>query len=197
MYRARSRLTSPTLTSNSGQLTYISDFLKLPIPAEKSSKFFKTSDMTSKNAVLASILMFFRQKFSSAATPLTPPPSVQFYCYFRPPECRRSPAVPWSALLCSSSQHSSQFLVLGRAECRGRWVHSWSAFFALTCTEVVALFWSDFRNCSVLLHTCRILGEVGLHLMTVRSKLKGPWYLTDFLDPGSLRVKHETTLKVI
>ncbi len=57
------------------------------------------------------------------------------------------------------------------------------------CTDVAAPFWPDFQNRSTLLHTCQISEEVSLHLMKVRSKLNGPQYLTDFLDPGSIRVK--------
>jgi hypothetical protein len=57
------------------------------------------------------------------------------------------------------------------------------------CTDVITMFWADFRNRSTLFHTCQILGDVSLRLMEVRSKLNRPQYLTDFLDPASIRVK--------
>ncbi len=78
---------------------------KIPIPAKTSSESFWTSDMTSKNDVLTVILMIFRQK-SGRGTTLPTPPSV--------------------------SQHSNQFPVAGRVECRGWRVRSRAYSLALS-----------------------------------------------------------------
>ncbi len=51
------------------------------------------------------------------------------------------------------------------------------------------LFWANSQNPSTLLHTYKIPREVNIHLVTVSSKLSRRQYLTDFLDPGSFRVK--------
>jgi hypothetical protein len=71
-----------------------------------------------------------------------------------------------------------QFLVPGLVECGGRGVLSWAHSLALSkCSiysYVAALFWADFQNCSSLLHTCQIPGEVNLHFVKARSKLNGP-----------------------
>jgi hypothetical protein len=64
-------------------------------------------------------LTIFCQKSGRSTTLLTPPPSAHFYCYYRPPEGRSSPAWPWSTVRCGTSQHSNQFLVMGRVECGG------------------------------------------------------------------------------
>jgi hypothetical protein len=74
-----------------------------PIPAKESSGSFWTSDMTSKNDVLMSILTYFRQKSGRGVPCRTPPPSARFYCIYRPPEQGRSPAGPWSAVRCGAS----------------------------------------------------------------------------------------------
>jgi hypothetical protein len=51
------------------------------------------------------------------------------------------------------------------------------------------VFWANSQNRSTLLHTYKIPREVNIHLVTVSSKLNRHQYLTDFLDPGSFRVK--------
>jgi hypothetical protein len=61
----------------------------------------------------------FLSEVRSQHHPSDPPPSAHFYCYYRPPEGRSSPAWPWSTVRCGASQHSNQFLVMGRVECGG------------------------------------------------------------------------------
>jgi hypothetical protein len=56
----------------------MSDFLNWPIPAETSCESFWTSDMTSKNDVLTSILMFFCQKSGREDTLPIPPLPLSF-----------------------------------------------------------------------------------------------------------------------
>jgi hypothetical protein len=77
-------------------------FFIWPIPAEMSSKSFWTSDMTSKNDVLTSILTFFRQNFCRVATlspsplptgftPITDQPSAGEVPPGRGPQCGAAP----------------------------------------------------------------------------------------------------------
>ncbi len=74
--------------------------------------------MTSENDVF----MYFHQKAGRGATLQTPPPpSAQFYCYYRPPEGGRSPARLWSTVWHSANQNTNRFSVLGCGECRVRW----------------------------------------------------------------------------
>ncbi len=57
---------------------YIRFFFIWPIPPETSSKSFRTSDMTSKNDILTSILTFFRQKFCRVANVSSSPLPTSF-----------------------------------------------------------------------------------------------------------------------
>ncbi len=58
------------------KFSYVGFFLNWPFPAEMSCKSFWTSDMTSKNYVLTSILTFFCQKFCRGTTiPTSPLPT--------------------------------------------------------------------------------------------------------------------------
>ncbi len=76
---------------------YTGFFQNWLIPAETSCKSFWTSDMTSKNDVLMSILTFFIR--SSVTVGLHwPSPSNRFYCHYRPPEHGRSPEGPGFAV---------------------------------------------------------------------------------------------------
>jgi hypothetical protein len=76
---------------------YVGFFLNWPIPAKTSYKSFLTSDMTSKNDVLTSILTFFRQKFCLGATIPTSPlrtgftPSAGEVLPGRGPQCDAAP----------------------------------------------------------------------------------------------------------
>jgi hypothetical protein len=60
---------------------------------------------------LTPILTFFHRKFCPGATFLLL--TNRIYCHYRPPKPGRSPAGPLSAVRCSVSQHSNQFLVSG------------------------------------------------------------------------------------
>jgi hypothetical protein len=69
-------------------------------------------------------------------------------------------------------------------------VFSWVCY--LTVSKWIdhdTLFWANSQNRSTLLHTYKIPREVNIHLVTVSSKVSRHQYLTDFLDPGSFRVK--------
>ncbi len=103
--------------SKSRQNSYISDLKKLTYSCRYASKSFWTSDMTSKNDILMSIL--------TQRNPADLPASDWFYSYYRPPKRGKSPAMPWSPVRCGASQHSNQLLVPGHVECRGRRVLSW------------------------------------------------------------------------
>ncbi len=64
-----------------------------------------------KNDVLTSILSYFCQKFGHGMTLLIPPLPIGFSAITDHLITGRSPARPWSAVWCSTSQHSSQFPV--------------------------------------------------------------------------------------
>ncbi len=147
----RSKLTSPTLTSNSRQnsYTYIGYFFIWPIPAETCYKSFLTSDMTLKNDVLTSILTFFHQKFCHVATlPLsllptgfnanTDHPSAGEVPLGRGPHCGAAPVKLQS--------------VSGLGLHRVRGVLSWAglSLFLSLGVNVAAPFCADSRNRSAL-----------------------------------------------
>ncbi len=108
------------------------------------------------------------------------------YCYYRPPEGRRSPV--GRPVRCQSTFKS--FFGPGPSRVRG-----WQ--FSVGCTL------SLFQGVLVLLHrsgrfpksqnstvfrTYQRQGVVSLNFVKARSNLNGPRFLTDFLDPGSIRV---------
>jgi hypothetical protein len=130
------------------------------------------------------ILMFFCQKSGHCATHQTIP-STQIYCCYRLPEGRRSLAGLWSAVQCSASQDSISFWFREMQNAGGG---RFSVGLALLWTAGAAPFWSNSRNRSTLLHTCQIPGEFNLHLVNVKSKLRGSLYLMGFPDPDSIRV---------
>jgi hypothetical protein len=173
--------------SNSGQNSYVSDlYIKIPIPAETSFKSFRSSYMTSKNDALTSVLRYFCQKSCCGDILPTPPLSIWFYCYYRPPDGGRSPTWLWSAVQRGASQDFNQFLVSDRARVWGHQVLSQASFLALSNRNSgAAPFWANSRNHSALWQTTQIPGD----LVNARSKLNGPRYLTVLLDPGSIRVK--------
>ncbi len=119
------------------------------------------------------------------------PPSSLFYCCFGTTEGGRSPAWLQSKVRHGARQYSNQFPVPGCAECRGWQVLSQARFLTLSkWTAGAALFWTNYQNCSALLHTYQILGEVNLLLMKEKPNLSGLQPLMDFLDLGrSIRVK--------
>ncbi len=122
-------------------------YIFLPIPAERSSGSFWTSDMTSKNDGLTCILTYFCHKSGHCVPCQTPPPSARFYCIYRPPERGRSPAGPWSAVRCGASQQSSQFPVPGHVECGWRWVLSRAHSLVLSkWTAGAASIWGISQN---------------------------------------------------
>ncbi len=101
-----------------------------------------------------------------------------FYCYYKPPKRRRSPARPYP-VRCAASQHSDQFLVQGRVEC-GEEAGSKSGL-SLTlsqCRNVATLFYADFQNHSALLHKCNYRERWD---KTSWKRVKNP------MDPGSLQ----------
>jgi hypothetical protein len=63
-------------------------------------------------------LTYFCQK-SGRGTTLPIPPSVWFYCYYRPPEIGRCPVRLWSEVWRSASLNTDQFQVRGCEECGG------------------------------------------------------------------------------
>jgi hypothetical protein len=85
-----------------------------------SSESFWTSDKTSENDVLTSILMNFHQKNSVTARPCWPSPFTWFYCYYRLPEGEKSRRAVVRSPVLHHPQHSIQFLILGCAKC-GEW----------------------------------------------------------------------------
>jgi hypothetical protein len=140
--------------------------------------------MTSKNDVLTSILTFFHQKPSRSGTLLTSTPFLRFYCFYRPLEHRRSPALPWCAVRCGASQHIPVSLRSQAVKSRGGRVLIGACSLTLSkCIDVATPFWADIWNCSALLPTCQIPGEVSLHLRKARSKLNGSCYLQTSRTP--------------
>ncbi len=127
-------------------------FSKFCIPTETSSKYFLTSDMTSKIMFWRPCDVFF-QKSSRGAT-LSTPPSFGFTANTDHLSMGEVPLGPWSTVLCSASQHFGQFLVPGRSECGGRLILSWARSLALSNLSTDAtLMWANSRNHSALWHT--------------------------------------------
>ncbi len=136
-----------------------------------------------KKWCLTSILMYFCQKSGHGTTLSTPPPSsAQFYCYYRPPRGRRSPAGLWFAVqLC---QWTFQ-LVSSTEPCRvqGWRVLSQACSLALSkWTDGAIPFWANSWNSS------------DLHI----TKLSGPQYLTVSwtLVQLGLRIKRQRWLRL-
>jgi hypothetical protein len=138
-----------------------------------SSKSFWISDMTSKNDVLTSILMFFHQKSSCGRTLPDPPlPFAWLLLQITPAPEKSCRANVRSAVQRQSTLSS----VSSPGPCRvwGRLVLSQAQSLALSkCTEDTTQFWADFQNYSALLYICQIPGKVNLHLVKARSKLNG------------------------
>ncbi len=133
----------------------------------------------------------FSSEVGAAETNCQPPPFCLVLLCIQTTRGREKSrwAMVRSAVQRSASQHSDQFPVAGRVECRGWRVLSRARSLSLSyCIAGAALFWADFRNSSTLWHTTQRPGEVSLHRVKVRSKLNGPRYLTYFLDPGWFRV---------
>ncbi len=158
---------------------YFGFFFLWPIPAETSSKSFSTSDMTSKNNNLTSILTFFHQKFCHIATLpssllLTSFTAITDHLSAREvppghgPQCGAVPIKFWSVL------------GPGPRRVRGRRILSRAglSLFLSVPINFAAPFWADSRNCSAL---------------KMCSKYRERWVYTSWKrgqnrsDPGSLR----------
>jgi hypothetical protein len=155
-----------------------------------SCESFWTSDTTSKNDVLTSILTFFCQKSGREDILPTPPLPLSFtvdtdhlmageVAPGRGPQWRAAPGnIPINF-------RRGPHRVRGVA---GSQSGPLSLSFLLYSIAGVAPFWADFQNRSALWHTTQIPGEVSLHLVKARSKQNRPRYLTSFPDPGWFRV---------
>ncbi len=125
MDQVRPKLTPLTLTSICRKTIKYFIFKKVPIPEETSSKYFWSSDTTSKMRFWHTFWCIYVR--SSAAVLLCRPQFCFVYCSYQP-EGGRSPAGLWAAVRCSTSQDSYLFLVLGRGGSRF-WIGPTLSFF--------------------------------------------------------------------
>jgi hypothetical protein len=137
----------------------------------------ESSDITSKNDVLTSILMFFHQKLCRGATLPTFPLPTGFTVITDHPNTREFP--PGFGLQCGAciSQHFNQFLVPGRVKCRGRRVLSRAGFWLFLSIVILPQCsgWIPGPQCPALLHICQKLGQVGQYCTDpVVNGLHGP-----------------------
>ncbi len=167
---------------------YVRLFFIWPIPAETSCESFWTSDTTSKNDVLTSILTFFIRS-RAKKTNCRPLPFRLVLLWIQTTWWREKSR---RAVVRSEVRRQSTFQSIsaaGRVECEGWRVLSRACSLSLSyCIAAAAPFWADFRNHSALWHTTQIPGEVSLHLLKARSKQNRPRYLTTFPDPGWFKV---------
>jgi hypothetical protein len=81
----------------------------------------------------------------AAAPPCHSHLSARFYCYYRPPEGRRSPARMWSTVCAQGQSEFNQFQVPGCVECGGWRILSRAHSLALSkCKACAALIWASF-----------------------------------------------------
>jgi hypothetical protein len=115
----------------------------------------------------------------------------------RPPEIKRSPAWPWSAVRWGSSQHSNQFLVPGRVECGGMRVLSRASSLTLSkcstyicCRTVLGRFLKPHHSITHLPNTGR--GEFTPREIKVKTERTPVVYR--LLDPSWIRVNGRTLI---
>ncbi len=111
----------------------------------------ESSDITSKNDVWTSILMFFHQNFCRGATLPTFPLPTSFTVITDHLKTREF--LPGFGLQCGACirQHFNQFLVPGRVECRGRRVLSLAGFWLFLSIVILPQCsgWIPGQQCSI------------------------------------------------
>jgi hypothetical protein len=142
--------------SNTGHNSYILDFLNIDLLLQKGlPNLFK---LLTWRQNMTFWCFFIRRSVASN----------QFFCHYRPPKRGRSPAGPWSAVRCGTSQHSNQFLFPG--PCRVQRDAGSQSGWSLAILSLLPHRYGQISETVAFLHTCQIAGEVSLLLVKARSK---------------------------